>query len=670
MIPSGRSSYLNAFIGGLRPDEPLWVEEWTESYMMIPKESGAAEPGPYRLSRTPYAREIMHVLSPEHPARDVIIKGASQLLKTQVLLNWVCAMIDGAPANIIVLEPDDNLARRVAKRFDKSVAVIPKLQNKVARKQSRDDKNTATTKEFKGGTIWFLSGRSTAALAEATARYIGIDEVDRVLREQKGEGDTLTILRKRQSTFGNKAKTLEISSPTEEDASQIDEDFQKGDQRRFNVPCPYCMEKQVLVWENIRYERETKTARYECIACHQLIEEHFKTVMLLVGEWRSEAQGDGKTWSYEISFLYAPLGWDSWATLAQEYEIAEAELKKGQPDKMQVFYNTRLALVWSATQARIKPEDVQSKAESYSLGIAPSQSLVLTASVDVQGNRIELQIVSWGSGPSGLELWIVNTHIFFGDPTLPDVWSELDDLLTTPVRHAMGVELIISAVAIDSGDGDSTAEVYEFVRPRRRRYVKGHLQYIMAVKGASRANKPIFATTPGKSEYTYKGKAAKDAAEIWSVGTDTAKDWVMNRLVLTEQTVIHTSAELPLEFYQQLVSETKKKQRIRGKYRTFWDTIKKNQRNEQWDMLVYNLAMAHFLGLHRYTAKKWASLRAKLQQSDLIDAAEAEPSQQSDMQTSQLAPNPSPEVKLIPKRAAIIPKPPPVMPRRNNWITG
>ena len=667
MTPSGERSYLHTFVTGLRPDEPLWVEEWADAHMVIPRESGASEPGPYRVARTPFAREVMHALSPEHPARFVVVMGASQMMKTQVLLNWVSALIDGAPSNIIILEPDDNLARRVAKRFDKTVDAIPVLRKKVARRQDRDSKNTGTTKEFKGGTIWFLSGRSTASLAEASARYVAADEVDRILREQKGEGDTLGLLFKRQSTYGKKAKTFLISSPTEEDNSKINEFYAQGNQGKYYVPCPHCGEMQTLEWESIQYAPDLTRAWMVCTANGCLIEEHHKTTMLTTGEWRTHHQGDGETWSYQIGFQYAPLGWDSWLVLAREYEAADADLKKGDTDKMQVFYNTRLARVWSSTVSRIQPEAVQRKAQAYPLGIAPPKTSILTAAADVQGNRIELQIVGWGSGPSGLEPWIVNTHIFYGDPTLPEVWRELDAVLTLPVKHATGAELIISAVAIDSGDGDSTTEVYEFVANRRRRYVHGHLQYVMAIRGASRPNKPIMATTPGKSEYTYKGKASKNAAEIWSVGTDTAKDWLMNRLVLEGEPVIHTSTDLPLEFYQQLVSEAKKTERIKGKKRTFWTTIKKNLRNEQWDMLVYNLAMAHYLGLNKYTEKKWQQVRDKLLQADLINQLDSEETQApaqpiAPAAITPLAPPPTPKVQTkMP--------PPGRKPVRGNWVS-
>ncbi|HFK2208852.1 TPA: phage terminase large subunit family protein, partial [Pseudomonas aeruginosa] len=44
----------------------------------------------------------------------------------------------------------------------------------------------------------------------------------------------------------------------------------------------------------------------------------------------------------------------------------------------------------------------------------------------------------------------------------------------------------------------------------------------------------------------------------------------------------------------------------------------KSERNEALDLIVYNLAAAHFLGLHRYHAPQWSSLRAAVGQGSLF----------------------------------------------------
>jgi phage terminase large subunit GpA-like protein len=621
----GGDCYRASFQSGLMPDPPLWVDEWADQYMMIPPELGSAEPGRYRTARTPFARDVMRALSPEHKARVVVVKGASQLLKTQVGLNWACAMIAGNPANMIILQPTDKLAKRVSSRFDKTAKAVGPVRNRLAAKKSRDNRNTIDTKEFRGGTLWILTGRSASNLSEASVRYVYADEVDRILRELKGEGDPISLVEKRQSTFGSKAKSYYTSSPTEEGSSRIDELYRQGNQHTLWVPCPHCGEYQTLEWENLHIDPSAGKAWMACTHNGCIIEEHAKPWMLERHEWRPQANGDGDTWSYEISYLYAPLGWDSWWTLAKEHRQAEEAQQKGDIEKMQVFWNTRLARCWTVVATRVKPQELQARAEAYPRGIAPAGVCLLTAACDVQGNRIECQMVGWGPGPTGLEAWLIDTHMLYGDPTLPEVWRELDDILRTPVQHATGALLYPRTVCIDSGDGDSTQEVYQFVRLRKARFFGGHRQTVIAVKGASTARKPIIAGRPGKVEYSHRGKPIHGGAEVWLIGTDTAKDWLFNRLALPGQVAIHTSKDFPIDVYEQILSEAKVTRWERGKKTRRYELIKRGSRNEQLDMLVYNLAAAHHLGLPTYTEQRWLKLAGELAQADLLAAPPDDP---------------------------------------------
>ena len=604
----GYGVHLQAFAAGLTPDPPLWVDEWSDANMVIPPDLGSAEPGPYRLARTPFARDVMRALSPGHPARRVVVKGASQLLKTQVGLNWACAMIARAPANMIILQPTDKLAKRVSSRFDKIAAAVAPVAETVAKKRSRDNRNTIDTKEFKGGTLWVLTGRSSSNLSEASAKYVYADEVDRILRELKGEGDPIALLEKRQSIFGTKAKGYFTSSPTEVGLSRIDELFQQGNQHQLYVPCPHCGAMQRLEWENLHVDQATGKAWMACIANGCMIEEHEKPRMLARHEWRPQAIGDGETWSYEISYLYAPFGWDSWGKMHREYVEAKEAQKIGNDEKLQVFWNTRLARCWTPISSSITVDSLMAKADLYPRGVAPAQAAIVTAAVDVQRNRIEVQLVGWGFGDNGLECWIFDVAVIYGDPTMPNVWSDLDQLICTPVRHAHGSELMIRAVAIDSGDGDSTQEVYDFVKRRKSRMVNGQSQSVIAIKGSSSRSKPIIAGRPTKVELTKRGKPARNSPEVWSVGGDTAKDWIYNRLALEETRIIHTSHEFERGFYEQLLAEAKVTVWSGGRRIRKYEKIRKHDPNEQLDMLAYNLACAHYLGLPSYTGARWNTL--------------------------------------------------------------
>ncbi|AYG44308.1 phage terminase large subunit family protein [Pseudomonas sp. Leaf58] len=614
----GAEVYREAYCRGLKPDPDLWVDEWSDEYMRIPRDTGAAEPGKYRTARTPYAREPMRCLSPAHPCKRVVTKVASQLMKTQIALNWIGALIHMAPSNILTLLPSLGLAKRVSSRIGKTIDATPELKARVAANRSRDARNTMDTKEFEGGTLFATTAGSAANLSELSARYIYGDEVDRWDVDVDQEGDPIKLAEARGSTFGRNAKFYFSSSPLIKGASRIDDLFMMGDQRHFYVPCPTCGHMQVLSWDRLLYSPDFSTVHYQCAGsdCDVLIEEHHKSEMLAKGEWRAHAKGDGETVSFQLNALYAPLGWHSWTMLAREFEEAKRAQDRGDLEPMQVFYNTRLAEVWDSAIEQTKAEVLQARAlqEDYVLGTLPVGALALTASVDVQANRLELMVMAWGVG---MERWVVDHQVIPGDPADERTWALLDDRLKIRYRHPCGVSLAILATGIDSG-GHHTHEVYQFTRVRRWRNV-------FALKGASKPGRPVIAQRPSQVDVTWKGQTERNGAELWIVGTDTAKDWIYNRYSFEKGPgALHFAKDLPDEFFQQCVAERKIARYVKGYKRIEW-VKSKAERNEALDLMVYNLAMANFLGLHRYGEQDWDKLRQALAQASLFDQGEQNP---------------------------------------------
>lgn len=169
-LADGARIALRAAQAGLAPDSDLPVDQWADAHMVLPQ-GKAAEPGPYRVARTPYARQIMRCLSASHPCRRVVVEGPSQLLKTQVAINWVASIICQAPANVLVLLPTAQIAKRVSARIADAIKLVPELSARVAPPRSRDSRNTESTKEFAGGTLFITTAGSASNLAEVPARY-------------------------------------------------------------------------------------------------------------------------------------------------------------------------------------------------------------------------------------------------------------------------------------------------------------------------------------------------------------------------------------------------------------------------------------------------------------------------------------------------------------------
>lgn len=618
-VADGFSVYQASFAAGLQPDPSLWVDEWADEYMRIPRGNGS-EAGKYRTARTPYAAEVMRCLSPLHPAKRVVAKVASQMFKTQVGLNWIGANIHLAPANILVLLPTDKLAKRVSSRIGKTIDEVPELRERVASPRSRDSRNTVDTKEFNGGTLYITTAGSAANLAEVPARYVYGDEIDRWDVSVDGEGSPIDLAETRASTFGRNAKFYYTSSPTEEGASAIDDLFRLGDQRRYHVPCPHCGHMHTFEHENLRFDDTLTRAWMVCPGCGDDISEDRKGEMLARGEWRAHAEGDGETVSFELSAFYAPPGWVAWLGLAKQYTKAKAALDRGDIEPMQVYYNTRLARCWDNVSERFKSEQIKGLAEPFPLGIVPERALLLTAAVDVQGNRLEVKTMGWSQG---MERWVVNYHVIAGDPAEKATWVELDTLLKMPIRSARGRDMVIRAVGVDTG-GHHTQEVYDFCRKRKRRIVAGQEQRVLAIKGTSRPGRPVISSRPSLVDINLRGRIEKYGAELWMIGTDTAKDWIYNRMSLTSDGpgAIHYSEALPDEYFEQLVAEHKKVRYVKGYKVVEWHK-KKSDRNEAFDLSVYNLAMAHHLELHRKPDAWWALIEHRARQGDLLTAVPA-----------------------------------------------
>jgi phage terminase large subunit GpA-like protein len=644
-----------AFGRGLQPDPNLPVDEWADQHMVIPKSGGASEYGKYRTSRTPHARQVMRALSPHHPCKRVVVMGASQMLKTQVGLNWFGATVHQAPSNFLWILPTGKLAKRASKRIDKTIEAVPVLRERVAVPRSRDSVNTMDTKEYTGGALTIVTSGAAANLSELSCRYVLYDEVDRADANVDGEGDTVALAEARQTTYERNRKSYYPSSPTVKEASAIEALYQKGTQHEALADCVHCGHPQTLVFERLQ-EDEAGRAIYPCIECGCVMYETDKTKMFERGAWTEGVAGDGETISFTINGMFLPYGWFSWAGLLKEYKAAKAKLDEGSEEKMITFYNTRLARSWERKKEQTKASELQARAEPYKLGTVPKGGLILTATVDTQPDRFELMVIAWGEG---LECWIVDYQVVSGSPSDQATQDKLDQLLLGRYKHVNGRMLPIAAAFLDSG-GANTHDVYNFTRTRQHRHV-------YAIKGESRYNKPILATKPSLVDVNWQGKSIPHGAKLWLIGTDTAKDYLAARYrVVDGPGTIHFSTDLPLEYYEQLTAEYCVNVYKRGRKVRVWEK-KKNDRNEAGDLMVYGLACAYYLGLHKKTPAQWQQLRDFVDQQirDLFqEPVTVEPGDQAAL--ADRAPVPAPNPAPHPAHDPWTPKSPstPSLPRR------
>ena len=592
--------YKKAFMNGLRPDPVLTVSEWADTHRRLSSKA-SAEPGPWRTNRTPYLKEPMDCLSTNSGIQRVVMMFAAQTGKTESGSNWLGYVIAHAPGPMLLVQPTVEMAKRLSKqRLESLISETPCLNDKIAPSRSRDSGNTMLAKEFPGGMMLLTGANSATGLRSTPCRYIFMDEVDAFPADVDGEGDPVSLAEKRATTFARR-KILLTSTPTVKDFSRIEAEYLRSDQRRFYVPCPKCGVKEWLKWAQLKWQNnDPNTAQYECEHCGERFSDIHKPMMLREGEWRATAPFDGKTAGFQLSGLYSPLGWLSWADMVDDFLRAKSDAPM-----LKSFVNTRLAETWEEDYAsKVDAAGLIDKCEHYEPGIIPADAWALTVGVDVQGgggsigDRLAISVWAWGREEEG---WLVHHQEIFGDPCRADVWKQLDELLLREWPHANGGGFRPDAVCVDSG-GHATAEVYQYARERGR-------QNVIAIKGQSQRGKPPIGKA-SKVDINSKGQQLKRGALVYPVGGDTIKTTLFARLKHNE--ALHFHMGTPAEYFEQLTAEKQALKYVKGFPVREW-VKKPGARNEALDCLVYAYAGLNWL-YQRYDRRTiWDQLERRLE---------------------------------------------------------
>jgi len=598
-------------IAGLKPPPRLTVDEWADERRYLDNKS-SAEPGRWRTARTPYLRQIMRDMGPYERVQTVVFVKGAQLGGTECINNFLGFAIDLSPAPILFVSPTLEMAKRNSRqRVAPLIEASPALRSKVQNPRSRDSGNTLFMKEFPGGVLILTGANSAAGLRSMPAKYRLYDEVDAYEADVEEEGDPISLGEARGRTFVD-GKRVEVSTPTKMGRSRIWADYEQARKFLFFLPCPHCGEYQPLVFKNLKWPKgEPLKAEYFCESCGAAIGEEHKGQMLTLGEWRPAemvAMGTGE-WKpteggkpgwhgYHLSSLYSPLGWQSWAEIADAWERSQ-----GDPAQLKAFVNTVLGLPWRDRGDAPDWNRLYERREQYPPNWLPMKALFVTVGVDVQKDRLEASIWAWGEKK---ESWFIDHRVFLGDPTRNEVWAKVSDLLSEEWPHEGGSSVQASVIAIDSGY--ATNEVYNFVR----RMGDGRL---MAIKGQEYGSSIVGAPSP--VEITTGGKKIKGGVRVWPVATSPIKFETYGFLRQdTPETAdypagyVHLHRLAEAEYCKQFCAEEASTVTKSGQPRVAWQ--KHYDRNEALDCRVYARAAAYVVGLDRFNEQHFEQLRQSL----------------------------------------------------------
>jgi phage terminase large subunit GpA-like protein len=597
---------------GLRPDSILLVSDWADANRIL-SQTASSEPGKFRTERTPYLKDIMDALSPSSPVEKVVFMKGSQIGGTEAGNNWIGYVIDQAPGPMLVVQPTVEMGKRWSKgRLAPLIEDTICLRGKVKDPRSRDSGNTVQSKEFPGGIVVITGANSAVGLRSMPVRYLFLDEVDAYPPDADSEGDPLTLAIQRTSTFARR-KIFIVSTPTIQGLSRIEKEFSETDQRYFFVPCPNCDFFQILKWENIKYDSIYSEVVYVCEQCKGSIENHHKTEMLRRGRWEStcKEKANSKTIGFHLSSLYSPVGWLSWKQCAQNYEIA-----KDDEQLLKAWTNTTLGIPWEEKGEAPDWGILFDRREHYRIGVVPEGGYVLTAGVDVQNDRLEIEIVAWGPNR---ESWSVDYRIIYGSPSDQKTWIALSKILNEEFESEDGVHRKINMLAIDAGF--STQEVYAWVRTQS-------IHNVMAIKGIDNSLVPLNA--PTKVDVNLRGKKLKSSVRLWKIGVSMIKSEIYNSLKWKHEDSEKSSGaasrchfpEYNTEYFKQLTAEQLVTRIVKGYPKRIWQ--KTQDRNEALDCRVYARAAAIALGIDRWSENKWEQLIGKKMKKNIEKAEDTD----------------------------------------------
>lgn len=475
----------------LRPPPRLTVSQWADQFRQLSREA-SSEPGQWHTARAEYQRAILDSIS-DPLTHTVVVMSCAQVGKTELLLNAIGYHVAQDPAPMLFLQPTVEMAETVAKdRIAPLIRDTPCLTTLVAEPLSRSGGNTILHKQFPGGHLTLAGANSPASLASRPVRIVFADEVDRYPPSAGTEGDPVTLAKARTKTFHNR-KFVMTSTPTIKGVSRIEQAYEESDKRIFDVPCPHCGELQRLEWANVKWPAgRPDDAAYHCGDCGAAWSDAKRQAAVRKGHWTAREPFRGVA-GYHLNELCSP--WSKVGDMARSF--VEAKASRSQ-ERLRAWINTTLGEPWEQDGERVDDESLAARAEEWE-GVPPGV-LFTTLGVDVQDDRLELELVGWGVDE---ESWSLDYHVIFGDPSAGTLWQDLERYIADR-RPA--------ATCIDSG-GHYTQAVYSFTRNRLR-------QRVYAIKGMAGPGRLIW---PKRSSKAAKGK-------LYLVGVDTAKDQIFANL--------------------------------------------------------------------------------------------------------------------------------------------
>jgi len=408
-------------ISNIKPS--AWCEQ---NRIMTPDVSPI--PGPFSYENSPYSKEIVDCLSPDHPARIVaVMKGAQIGFSTGVIEAGIGWIISQNPGNILFLVGHEDLVKDSMKKVDRMIdnsgirSFIRSTSNRARNTKSGDTDNM---KEYPDGYLKLgISNHKT--LRNISMQYGFIDDFEGMKGSTKEAGATQKMIEQRFAAFAKKMKLFYISTPELKQTSNIEPVFELGDKRKYNIKCPCCDEFIPLEWEvqseingnemvGMTWETTpdgkliAESVGYTCQKCGGFFDDSNKTELIQSGKWIPTAvPSKPGYYSYHISALYAPIYMFGWEHYVRDFMECNPLNGKRDEEKFKTFKNLVLGETYEPTGKSISANQLQKNIREYEIDTIPEKMsitdgngkiIMLTAGSDLNGKeddaRLDWEIIA------------------------------------------------------------------------------------------------------------------------------------------------------------------------------------------------------------------------------------------------------------------------------------
>jgi terminase, large subunit len=467
-----------------------------------------------------------------------------------------------------------------------------------------------------GASLRIRGGKASSEYRRLTLDVVLLDELDGFDKSVQGSGppDVLAMGRLEGAPY---PKAIFCSTPRLELGSHMARIAKRADAvLHWAITCPHCNLGHPLTWAP---ETEHGMHRIDgadvhiCPHCRGSITQADFSRLTKKGFWWCElthrTYGADEVWRDEAGnptqtperVVFRPWAGISpqrtWTSILDEYGQAVDAANTGDNGPMVLFTNETLGRTWSDAVERGDESQFAHRAEEFRLGTPPDRVALLTAGIDVQGDRVEVHVWGWNYRR---ECWTVAAEKLDVNPLVQDDWLRVKQFIQRSFTTEDGRILSIESISIDAGY--HTEQVKTFVFECQQEGIN-----IRAIKGSVGALDP-FMGGASLQDVNYLGGRRQNGMRIWNVGHATSNDLIHGMLSLDAKEgpgVVHFAKDLNGPWYQQLNSEQKMQSinKKTGQVEFRWFT--KFKRNEVRDCFRYALHAYMMLDAEKWPEHVW-----------------------------------------------------------------